>query len=165
MSEEFQQILFVQFIGVLTTLVLVGIPAFSQWRKWRTGEREQVNSNSEKTDAESISIWQKTYSDLRDILVKMVRESAEQTEVIAKLTVRTVVLEGQLAAKTISEEQLQEENRELKQRVTELENTLIQERSDHSLAIQNLKDRLSKLELQQNVGTTSLSLSSNQSTG
>lgn len=158
MSEEFQQILFVQFIGVLTTVLLVGIPALGQWRKWRTGEREQANSASEKTDAETASLWHETYE-------KMYHAGIERDDKIAQLNKTVLDLQAQLNLKSASEQFLRDENNRLQRRVSELEDTLKRERLEHVQQIQELNTRISKLEDNQNARTITLSVSGDQPTG
>lgn len=153
MSEEFQQILFVQFIGVLTTVLLVGIPALAQWRKWRTGERTQIQNASEKVEAETINIWQKTYEELRTMLVARDKEVAELRESDSRhaaemnnLRIEVTNLKNQLAQEAVSENLLREENTQLKADLIQERSERQKERTESNLKITELENKVRELE-------------------
>lgn len=153
MSEDLHQILVIQIFGIIAVLLTSGIPAVAQWRKWRTGERTQVQNASEKTEAETINIWQKTYEELRTMLVARDKEIAELRESDSRHTVEmnnlrieVTNLKNQLAQKTVSENLLREENTQLKADLIQERSERQKERTESNLKITELENKVRELE-------------------
>lgn len=136
--SEVAQFVVIQVVGILVTTLTVGVPAIVALRKLSV-DKHAVEASSNKTEAETASLWHETYE-------KMYRAGIDRDQLIQELQNKLLKLETQLELKTLSEQAVKEENARLHQRINELEDTLKRERIDHLIEINELKARLEKLE-------------------